>query len=88
MPIYLDDRKLAKRLLGGDERAFNRFFDDNFARLYRFTTTRMGDDHEAAREIVAAAARAAGVRPASASAPTAATVRPTSRHMSTARERL
>ena len=35
MPIYLDDRKLAKRLLGGDERAFNRFFDDNFARLYR-----------------------------------------------------
>lgn len=52
MPVYLDDRTLAKRLLAGDESAFNRFFDDNFARLYRFAMTRMSNDREAAREVV------------------------------------
>jgi RNA polymerase sigma-70 factor (ECF subfamily) len=52
MPVYLDDRKLAKQLLAGDTRAFDRFFDDNFARLYRFTVARLGDDPEDAREIV------------------------------------
>ena len=52
MPINLDDRRLARRLLDGDERAFNRFFDDNFARLYRFALARMGDDRESTREVV------------------------------------
>ncbi len=51
MPVYLDDRKLAKQLLAGDTRAFDRFFDDNFARLYRFSLARIGDDPEGAREI-------------------------------------
>jgi len=51
MPVYLDDRKLAKQLLAGDARAFDKFFDDNFARLYRFCMARLGDDPEAAREI-------------------------------------
>lgn len=51
MPVYLDDRKLAKQLLAGDARAFDRFFDDNFARLYRFSLARIGDDPEGAREI-------------------------------------
>ena len=52
MPVYLDDRKLAKQLLAGDARAFDRFFEDNFARLYRFTMARLGDNPEDVREIV------------------------------------
>jgi hypothetical protein len=36
MPAYLNDKRLAKQLLAGDEPAFNQFFEDNFARLYRF----------------------------------------------------
>ncbi len=51
MPVYLDDRRLVKKLLGGDERAFERFFEDNYARLYRFALVRLSDDPEAAREI-------------------------------------
>lgn len=41
MPVYLEDKRLAKQLLAGDVRAFDRFFDDNFARLYRFAMARM-----------------------------------------------
>jgi len=52
MPVYLDDKRLAKQLLAGDERAFERFFDENFARLYRFALTRLSDDPEGAREVV------------------------------------
>ena len=52
MPVYLDDKRLAKQLLAGDERAFDRFFDDNFARLYRFAIARLSDDPESAREVV------------------------------------
>ena len=51
MPVYLDDKRLVKKLLGGDERAFDRFFEDNFSRLYRFALVRLADDPEAAREI-------------------------------------
>ncbi len=36
MAIYLDDKRLVKQLLANDEQAFDRFFSDNFARLYRF----------------------------------------------------
>lgn len=52
MPVYLDDKQLAKRLLAGDESAFNRFFEDNFARLYRFAAARLPDDREAVRDVV------------------------------------
>ncbi len=52
MPVHLDDRKLAKQLLAGDARAFDRFFDENFARLYRFAIVRMSDDPEAAKDVV------------------------------------
>lgn len=52
MPVYLDDKRLAKQLLAGDERAFDRFFEDNFARLYRFAIVRLSDDPEGAREVV------------------------------------
>ncbi len=51
MTVWLDDKRLVKQLLGGDERAFNRFFDDYFARLYRFALARLADDPDAAREI-------------------------------------
>lgn len=55
MPIHLDDKRLVKRLLAGDERAFARFFDDYFSRLYRFALTRLHGDEEATREVVQSA---------------------------------
>jgi len=51
MAIYLNDKKLVKQLLAGDELAFDCFFDENFARLYRFACARMSDDPDAARDI-------------------------------------
>jgi len=51
MAVYFEDKKLVKQLLAGDERAFDRFFDENFARLYRFALTRLSDDPDAAREV-------------------------------------
>lgn len=51
MAVYLEDKRLVKQLLAGDERAFDRFFDENFARLYRFALTRLSDDPDAAREV-------------------------------------
>ena len=51
MAVYLDDKRFVKQLLGGDERAFDRFFDENFSRLYRFALTRLSDDPDAAREV-------------------------------------
>jgi RNA polymerase sigma-70 factor (ECF subfamily) len=52
MPVYMEDKRLAKQLLAGDARAFDQFFDDNFARLYRFAMARLSDDPEGAREVV------------------------------------
>ncbi|MCG8369144.1 MAG: RNA polymerase sigma factor [Proteobacteria bacterium] len=51
MAVWLEDKKLLKQLLAGDERAFDRFFDENFSRLYRFALTRLSDDPDAAREV-------------------------------------
>ncbi|MCP5090725.1 MAG: RNA polymerase sigma factor [Gammaproteobacteria bacterium] len=51
MAVYLQDKKLVKQLLGGDSRAFDQFFDENFARLYRFALARLSDDPDAAREV-------------------------------------
>lgn len=51
MPVYLDDKKLVKQLLAGDQRAFDRFFEENFARLYRFALVRLSDDPDGAREV-------------------------------------
>jgi len=50
--VYLDDKRLVKQLLNGDQRAFDHFFEDNFARLYRFAIVRLSDDPEGAREVV------------------------------------
>jgi RNA polymerase sigma-70 factor (ECF subfamily) len=55
VPVYLDDKRLVKRLLAGEEKAFNQFFDDNFARLYRFVLARTSHDEETSAEIVQAA---------------------------------
>ena len=52
MPVYLDDKRLVKQLLAGDQKAFDRFFEENFARLYRFAIARLSDDPESAREVV------------------------------------
>lgn len=51
MAVYIEDKRLVKQLLKGDERAFDQFFDENFARLYRFALTRLSDDPDAAREV-------------------------------------
>jgi RNA polymerase sigma-70 factor (ECF subfamily) len=55
VPIYLDDKQLVKQLLAGDERAFSRFFEENFSRLYRFALARLPDDPESTREVVQSA---------------------------------
>ena len=52
MPVYLDDKRLVKQLLAGEQTAFDTFFEENFARLYRFAVARLSDDPEAARDIV------------------------------------
>jgi RNA polymerase sigma-70 factor (ECF subfamily) len=50
--IYLDDKRLVKQLLANDEQAFDRFFSDHFARLYRFALIRLPDDPDGTREVV------------------------------------
>jgi RNA polymerase sigma-70 factor (ECF subfamily) len=49
--VYLEDKKLVKQLLAGNSQAFDRFFDENFARVYRFALVRLSDDPDAAREV-------------------------------------
>lgn len=49
---YDDDRRLAVRLVRGDETAFEHFFDTYSARLYRFAAARVRNDGDAAEEIV------------------------------------
>ena len=51
MAVYLNDKKLVNQLLAGHERAFERFFDEHFARLYRFALVRLSDDPDAARDV-------------------------------------
>lgn len=51
MAIYLDDRNLVKRLCRGDSAAFDQFFQENYARLYRFALSRLNGDCQAAEDI-------------------------------------
>jgi RNA polymerase sigma-70 factor (ECF subfamily) len=51
MTVHLEDRRLVRRLLANEARAFNEFFDDYFPRLYRFARVRLNDDPESAKEI-------------------------------------
>lgn len=48
------DRTLVRRMLSGEERAFEQFFEANFSGLYRFALLRMGNDGEAAEEVAQA----------------------------------
>lgn len=50
-----DDKQLIRRLLAGDEQAFEAFFNAYFARVYRFALPRLNGDVEAAQEVVLAA---------------------------------
>jgi RNA polymerase sigma-70 factor (ECF subfamily) len=45
------ERELVRRMLGGDERAFDEFFADYFPRLFRFAVLRLRDP-DAAEDIV------------------------------------
>lgn len=48
------DLALARAILEGNERQFDRFFDEYFPRLYRFALTRLDTDEEVVRDIVQA----------------------------------
>ena len=52
MAIYLEDKRLVKQLLANDPRAFDRFFEENFARLYRFARARLPEDPDGTHEVV------------------------------------
>lgn len=45
------DRLLVRRLIAGDESAFEEFFAGNFPNLFRFAAARMGGDEDAAEEV-------------------------------------
>ncbi len=48
------DLALVRRLLAGDEEAFEEFFDRYFRGLYRFAFTRLNNDQDAAEEVAQA----------------------------------
>ncbi|MEO0996257.1 MAG: RNA polymerase sigma factor, partial [Pseudomonadota bacterium] len=48
---YRADKRLARRILAGDQAAFRLFFDEYFRRLYRFALARVGND-DACQEVV------------------------------------
>jgi RNA polymerase sigma-70 factor (ECF subfamily) len=51
----LDDRALADRMIGGEERAFDEFFDAYFSPMFRFALRRLDGNEDAAEEVVQAA---------------------------------
>jgi|SRR5688572_464373 RNA polymerase sigma-70 factor (ECF subfamily) len=53
-PDVTGDAELIRRMLAGDERAFEAFFNGYFPRLYRFALPRLNGDVDAARDIVQA----------------------------------
>ena len=48
----MSDLALARRLIAGDEAAFDEFFAGYFPRLYRFALARLGGNEDAAEETV------------------------------------
>ena len=48
----MSDVALARRVLAGDEAAFDEFFAGYFPRLYRFALARLGGNEDASEEIV------------------------------------
>lgn len=57
-PAHLDDRRLVRRLLRGDARAFQILFDDHFPALYRFALRRLGEPDDAGEVAQATLCRA------------------------------
>ena len=53
--LYHSDKADVARLLGGDEAAFDSFFETYFSRLFRFAVARLDNDSDAAEEVVQAA---------------------------------
>ncbi len=49
---YTEDRKLVRRLVRGDERAFDAFVEEYYPRLYRFAYSRVGHDAASAEDVV------------------------------------
>lgn len=52
--LVTDDRQLVERMLAGEERAFEAFFETYFPRVYRFALPRVGLNEDTARDIVQA----------------------------------
>lgn len=50
-----EEQRLVRRMLDGEERAFNEFFEEYFARLYRFALPRLNGDADSAQEVAQAA---------------------------------
>ena len=50
-----NDRELVKRMLAGEEQAFEEFFHGHFSRLYRFVLARVEQDADVAEDVVQAA---------------------------------
>ncbi len=48
------DRGLLRRMLAGDQRAFDEFFDGHFPGLYRFALARLNHDENAAEDVAQA----------------------------------
>ena len=48
----MSDVALARRVIAGDEAAFDEFFSRYFPRLYRFALPRLGGNEDAAEEVV------------------------------------
>ena len=53
------EHELVQRMLSGDQRAFEEFFDGYFPGLFRFALARMGGDEDAAEDVVQATMTAA-----------------------------
>lgn len=52
MAVIHSDKLLTRRMLKGEQAAFDEFFNMNFPRLYRFTLSRVGNDEDVIKEIV------------------------------------
>jgi RNA polymerase sigma-70 factor, ECF subfamily len=51
-PAVTSDPQLIRRMLAGDERAFEEFFNAYFPRVYRFALPRLNGDVDATHEVV------------------------------------
>jgi RNA polymerase sigma-70 factor (ECF subfamily) len=51
-PLDAHDRRLADRMLAGEECAFEEFFDGHFPRLFRFAVARLGGNATVAEDVV------------------------------------